>query len=484
MNWDAIVLAAGDGTRMLSKLPKVMQKVAGQPMIVRAIEALNKSGASHIHVVISKKIESDMLVLKDQYSNLSFHIQAEPLGTADAVYAVKAKLSPYVLICNGDHPLVNAEDIQSFVNQSEKHGSELSLALLDLKEPGSFGRVVMKSENLAAEIVEAKHCSNEQLKISTVNSGIYFSRSDLLFQFLDSILGAKASSLNVNDQEKLNSKTSTQKSPANNLTKADSTQSKKEFYLTDIVKYLNDKDLKVTGFVTTDALGFGVNDALALNEANQLAFAKINSDLMKKGVKFINASATYIEASVEVEPDVVIYPNVFIFGKSKIESGTVIESGSHIKNSQIGPNSMIKAGSYLEGAKVLGHSSIGPYAHLREGSVIHGNVKVGNFAEIKNSTLFEGVKAGHQCYLGDAEIGENTNIGAGTITCNFAADGKKYKTKIGKNVFVGSDTQIVPPLTIEDNSVIAAGATVTKNVEAKSLYVTRAKAIVKPNYRK
>ena len=452
MNWDAIVLAAGDGTRMLSKLPKVMHKVAGQPMIVRTIEALNQAGASQIHVVISKKIETELLPLKNTYKNLSFHIQAEPLGTADAVNSVKAQLSPYVLICNGDHPLVNVHDIQTFVNQSEQQKSELSLALLDLESPGAFGRVIMKDKSLAGEIVEAKHCTEEQLKIRTVNSGIYFSRSDLLFEFLGSI--------------------------------DISSKGKKEFYLTDIVKYLNDKDCKVTGFVTTDEMGFGVNDAMALNEANQRAYKKTNLDLMKKGVKFINAETTYIEATATIEADVIIYPNVFIFGDSKIESGSVIESGAHLKNSHVGPNSVIKAGSYLEGAKVLGHSSIGPYAHLREGSVIHPNVKVGNFAEIKNSTLFEGVKAGHQCYLGDAEIGENTNIGAGTITCNFAADGKKYKTKIGKNVFVGSDTQIVPPLTIEDDSVIAAGATVTKNVESKSLYVTRAKAIVKPNYRK
>ncbi len=460
MSWDAIVLAAGDGTRMLSKLPKVLHKVAGQPMIERTIEALNEAGATNIHVVVSQKILNDLLYIKTIFKNVFFHIQNQPLGTADAVYSVKASLSEYVLICNGDHPLVNAKDILHFIDQAQLSNSDLNLALLELSDPSSFGRVIQSKNSKVDEIIEAKHCSPEQLKICIVNSGIYYSRSDLLFEFLKATLVSR----DVEAEFK--------------------TASKKEYYLTDIVKFLNSKGYNVSGFTTSDDMGFGVNDSLALAQANQKAYLKINQRLMQNGVKLISPETTYIEGSVQIDADVLIYPNVFIFGASKVEVGSIIESGSHIKNSKLGPHTLIKAGSYLEGAKVLGHSSIGPYAHLREGAVIHPNVKVGNFAEVKNSILFKGVKAGHQCYLGDAEIGENTNIGAGTITCNFAADGKKYQTKIGKNVFIGSDTQIVPPIVIEDDSVIAAGATVTKNVEAKSLYVTRAKAFVKQNYRK
>lgn len=456
MKWDAIILAAGDGTRMISKIPKVLHKVAGVPMVVRIIDALNAAGAENLHIVISKKIEADLIYLKDKYKNLYFHIQQQPLGTADAVYAVKAKLNPYVMICNGDHPLINTKEVSEFVSKSLDVKAEFSLGVLEVKEPGAFGRVILGDKNSAQQIVEAKQCNSEQLKIKTINTGVYFCRSELLFDFLSSQFGK------------------------NEKTKAQT----HEFYLTDIVKYLSDKGHTVTGYKTSENMGFGVNDSLALSEANVMAYQGINKNLLLKGVKFINPNLVYIEDSVEIEPDVTIYPNVYIFGGSKIESGTVIESGAHIKNSQIGPNTLIKAGSYIEGAKILGDSNIGPYAHLREGTVIHKDVKVGNFAEVKNSTLASGVKAGHQCYLGDAEIGENTNIGAGTITCNFAADGKKYKTKIGKNVFVGSDTQIVPPVTIEDQAVIAAGATVTKDVEAKSLYVTRAKAITKSNYRK
>lgn len=456
MNWDAIILAAGEGTRMLSKLPKVMHKVAGQPMIVRIIEAMNASGAQNIHVVISKKIEAELTPLKEQYSNLFFHIQHEPKGTADAVNSVKAKLSSNVFISNGDHPLINKKDVSDFVEHALLSGADLCLGVLDLPNPGAFGRVIFKNGNsgFVDEIVEAKHCSKEQYAVTSINSGFYFGNTELLFQFLNSPEGQTAKDPN-----------------------------KKEFYLTDVVKYLNDHGHKVFGYTTTEAMGFGVNDPIALNEANQKAYALINLEHMKKGVRFINSDLTYIEPSVEIESDVLIYPNVYLFGKTKIQSGCTIESGAHIKNSKIGPNTMIKAGSYLEGAETLGDSNIGPYSHLREGSVIHQNVKVGNFAEVKNSILRSGVKAGHQCYLGDADIGEETNIGAGTITCNFAVDGKKYKTVIGKNVFIGSDSQIVPPVTISDGAVVAAGATVTKDVETNSLYVTRSKAIVKKNYR-
>ncbi len=450
MKWDAIVLAAGEGTRMVSTTPKVLHKVAGRPMVVRVIEALKKSGAQNIHLVVSEKIKPILEPLSDTYKNLQLHIQKEPKGTADAVKSVEAKLSDYVFICNGDHPLINSVDVDSFISHSKKHASDLTVGVLNLPDPGSFGRVIVDQANHAVEIVEAKHCTEEQSKINTINSGIYFCNSKRLMEFFS-------------EKSKLDHK---------------------EFYLTDIVKYLHDRKNIVTALKTTDLMGFGVNDSIALNKANQLAYVLINEEYMKKGVKFINANATYIEEGSEIEPDVLIYPNVYIFGCCKIQSGTVIESGTHIKNSTIGPSTLIKAGSYIEGAKILGQSAIGPFAHLREGSEIHEQVKVGNFAEVKNSVLRQGVKAGHHCYLGDADIGEDTNIGAGTITCNFAVDGKKYKTIIGKNVFVGSDTQIVPPITIGDFAVLAAGSTVTKDVESQSLYVTRAKAVVKSNYRK
>lgn len=451
MNWDAIVLAAGEGTRMRSDLPKVLHKVCGLPMILRAVRALDEAGAQNIHIVISEKIQKNLEFIKEQYPNVSFHIQKNPKGTADAVYSVKAKLSQNVFICNGDHPLINTEDVLDFVASAKASESKLIVGVLENEHPASFGRVIVDKKGLAEKIVEAKHCDDQELKIKTINTGIYFCDSKELFNFLE-----------VKSKDNKNS----------------------EFYLTDIVEYLNSQDKNVVAFETTEDMAFGVNDSFALSMANQKAYQKYCHNLMNAGVRFINHNATYIDETVKVDVDVTFHPNVFVSGNSEIKSGTFIESGVYIKDSYIGPNSVIKAGSYIEDSKIHGESNIGPYAHLRPKSEIYEDVKVGNFAEIKKSVLRKGVKAGHQCYLGDADIGEGTNIGAGTITCNFAADEKKYKTFIGKNVFVGSDTQIVAPVSIKDDAVIAAGSTVTKDVESKSLYVTRAKVFVKPNYRK
>jgi bifunctional UDP-N-acetylglucosamine pyrophosphorylase / glucosamine-1-phosphate N-acetyltransferase len=452
MKWDAIVLAAGDGTRMLSNTPKVLHQVAGLPMIERTIRSLNHAGVQKIHLVISTKIKNNLQYLNKKFSNIEFHIQASPLGTADAVKSVHSKLSESVLICNGDHPLVNSKDISDLVNTSLNSKSKMTVAYLELEPPNAFGRLITNSKGELSEIIEAKHATEEQLKIKKINTGLYFVNSELLFKFLKSDFRSEGS---------------------------------KEFYLTDCIKYLVEKEkMSVSSFKTTSDMAFGVNDSLALAQANQRAYELKALDLISKGVRFLNPNSVYIEEDVQIESDVLVYPNVYISGNSVIKTGTVLEHGVVIKNSHIGEHTVVKAGTYIEGANVIGHSSLGPYAHLREGSEIHKNVKVGNFAEIKNSVLKDGVKAGHQCYLGDAVIGEGTNIGAGTITCNFAVDGKKYKTEIGKNVFVGSDTQIVPPIKIGDNSVLAAGSTVTKDVEEKSLYVTRAKAVVKQNYRK
>lgn len=448
MKWDAIVLAAGQGTRMKSKTPKVLHLVGDLPMIERTIKALKSAGSQNIHIVISEDIKLKILYLNEKYENVFFHIQKEALGTADAVLSVKTKLSEKVLICNGDHPLMNSKDIKDFISDLSEF--KLSVAYVKLKSPGSFGRIVLNDQGQIKSIVEAKDCNPEQFKIQNVNTGIYFGSSDQIFSCLNEL------SLQNRDSE---------------------------FYLTDIVEKSLEQSIKVHCFKTTEEMAFGVNDPVALYQANEKAHFQKNLSLLASGVRFLNPKATYIGEDVEIEPDVYLEANVYIYGKTKIGSGSTIESGVHIKDSLIGPNTIIKSGSYLEQVTVHGESSIGPYARLREGTLVEKHVKLGNFVETKKTTLKQGAKAGHQCYLGDTEVGENTNIGAGTITCNFAVDEKKYRTIIGKDVFIGSDTQIIAPVEIHDNAVVAAGSTVTKNVEANSLYVTRAKSVVKKNYR-
>lgn len=454
LKWDAILLAAGSGTRMKSKTPKVLQTVAGVPMLERVVGQLKKAGCRKVHVVVTSSLQEVVQPLADRVGDVLLHVQAQPLGTGDAVLSVdESQLSELTFICNGDHPLVNEKDIRSLLEEFQNRQATLCVATLEMQEPGSFGRVIKQGMQIK-KIVEAKEATAEELKIKDVNTGLYIGHTRNIFTALNDLKNQKRST--------------------------------KEFYLTDIVENIQSQaseGQQVAWIDTTEDMAFGVNDSEGLYLVNKKSYIQNNRQLLEKGVKFIDIENTYIDDGVEIEEDSFIYPNVYIKGTTKIASGCTIESGVHILNSTIGPNTYIKAGSYIEGAVIDGDASVGPYARLREGTRVEKNVKIGNFVEAKKTHFKEGVKAGHQCYLGDAEIGEGTNIGAGTITCNFAVDGKKYKTVIGKNVFVGSDSQIVPPITIADGAVIAAGATVTKDVESKSLYVTRAKAIVKKNYR-
>lgn len=452
LQWDAILLAAGSGTRMKSQTPKVMQTVAGVPMLERIVKQFQLAGCRRVHVVLTEALSPIVKSLSERHQGfLSLHIQKQPLGTGDAVLSVVAEdLTDTIFICNGDHPLIHHNDIQKLLSDHQSKGTSLSVAVLDMPEPGSFGRIVKEGATIQ-KIVEAKEASAQELQIQTVNTGLYIGNRDLIFGSLK----------HLQTQERKSS----------------------EFYLTDIVEEAQKNGHKVTWIETTEDMAFGVNDSESLYLVNKKSYVLNNRHHLAHGVKFLDIENTYIDDGVEIAEDTFIYPNVYIKGDTRIASGCVIESGAHIISSELGPNTYIKAGSYIEKTQLKGETSVGPYARLREGTLVEKHVKIGNFVESKKTHFKEGVKAGHQCYLGDAEIGEETNIGAGTITCNFAVDGKKYKTIIGKNVFVGSDSQIVPPVTIGDGAVIAAGATVTKDVEAKSLYVTRAKAFIKKEYK-
>lgn len=448
--WDAILLAAGSGTRMKSRTPKVLQRVAGVPMLERIVGQLKAAGCRQVHVVVTEALQEVVKPLASSMESVFLHVQKQPLGTGDAVLSVDPKgLAETLFICNGDHPLVNQEDIADVLSAYVQRQTSLCVAVLDMSNPGSFGRVIKKEAQIQ-KIVEAKEATAAELEIQTVNTGLYIGSTDVIYKSLQGLRSKSRTS---------------------------------EFYLTDIVEDIHTSGRPVAWIETTEDMAFGVNDSESLYLVNKKSYIKNGRKHLSNGVKFLDIENTYIDDGVEIGEDTFVYPNVYIKGKTRIGAGCVIEAGSHILASEVGPNTYIKAGSYIENAMIQGECSIGPYARLREGTRVEKHVKIGNFVESKKTHFKEGVKAGHQCYLGDAEIGENTNIGAGTITCNFAVDGQKYKTVIGKDVFVGSDSQIVPPVHIGDGAVVAAGATVTKDVEAKSLYVTRAKAVVKKNYR-
>jgi bifunctional UDP-N-acetylglucosamine pyrophosphorylase / glucosamine-1-phosphate N-acetyltransferase len=444
-----IVLAAGQGTRMKSPLPKVLHPVAGQPMIQYTITALKECQFNDIRVVVGFGEKLVKPILEQQ--GVSCFRQLQQLGTADAVRAAQpGTIEGTVLILNGDHPLISKDHIESIIKEFEASQADLAVVTCVLKTPGSFGRIVRHYEDIKA-IVEAKDASQETLKINEVNTGIYVVKADLLNEILPEIG-------NSNKQQ--------------------------EFYLTDVISKAVEARKKVIGIKAPKAVAFGVNSQKELARATKLKFKQRCDQLMDAGVIIIDPSATYIESSVRIGAGSVIYPGVYLKGVSVVGSFTVVEPNVFIVDSVIHDGAQIRAGSYIEQAVIKSKATIGPYARIRPNTLIEEEAHVGNFVELKNVTFGRRAKAGHLSYLGDAEVGEDTNIGCGTITCNFAVDKKKYKTKIGKNVFVGSDSQFIAPITIGDNAVIGSGSTITKDVPENALAVARGKQFIKENYTK
>lgn len=442
-----IILAAGKGTRMKSPLPKVLHPVAGRPMIEKVIQASKKAGAREIRVIVGHGQALVRQVIEPM--GVACVEQKEQLGTAHAVRSAKVEdLEGDVIIMNGDHPLIEESDIVDFHRQFRDERCDLAVVTAELKNPAEFGRIIRHQGRLKA-IVEAKDASAETLRIREVNTGIYVVKADVLAEYLPKI---------QNDN------------------------SKKEYYLTDIISLCIEDDRRVSALKASPKVSVGVNTQGELARATQLLFRRKAKRLMEDGVLILDPRSTYVEESVEIGAGSVLYPNCFIRGRSRIGSFSVIEPQVFISDSIIGDSVQVRAGSYLESAQVHGKASVGPYARLRPETVIGEEAHVGNFVEMKKVKFGKKSKAGHLTYLGDAEIGEDVNIGCGTITCNYAADKKKYKTKIGNRVFVGSDTQFVAPIEIGDDAVIGSGSTITKSVPAKALAVARGKQIIKENY--
>lgn len=448
MEFTAIILAGGQGTRMKSPLPKVLHPVAGQPMITRAVQTCRDAGISEIRIVVGHGQSLIKTVLEPL--QIKSFVQSQQLGTADAVKAAQLdSLESDVIILNGDHPLITESDLKNFISDFKEQQLDLAVVTVELDEPGSFGRIVRKNDKLVS-IVEAKDSSSDTLKIKEVNTGIYIAKAELLQKYIPQIRNENA---------------------------------QKEFYLTDLVDMALQNNLKVQALLTNNTdVAHGVNNQLELAEATKKVFRKKNRKLLEAGVIFINPDTAYIEETVIVGSGSVIYPNVFIRGNTAIGSFAVIEPNCFISDSIIGDSVHLKAGCYLEQVIIKNKASVGPYARLRPDTVIGEEAHVGNFVEMKKVKFGKKSKAGHLTYLGDAEIGEDVNIGCGTITCNYAADRKKYKTTIGDRVFVGSDSQLVAPVTIGNDAIIASGTTVTKDVPEGALALARTPQTNKEGY--
>ena len=443
----AIILAAGQGTRMKSPLPKVLHPVAGHPMIVRILSNCLSADFNearvvlgHGHHLVKSVIEPFAKQVQSQIK-IQFHQQVKQLGTGDAVKSADIdSIDGDVVILNGDHPLITINDLKIFISEFKNNNLDLAVVSVDLDQPKEFGRIVRQNGKLNS-IVESKDADTEIIKIKEVNTGIYIAKSEILKKYLPMIKNEN---------------------------------SKGEFYLTDLIALAlgggkNVQALKVENIY----VAHGVNNQEELAEATSLIYKAKIKQLMNTGVIFIDANTTYIEDSVTIGAGSVIYPGVFIRGKTAIGPFCVIEPNAFISDCIIEDGVQIKAGSYLEHSIIQSQSKIGPYARLRPDTVIGKNAHIGNFVELKKVNFGANSKAGHLTYLGDADIGEDVNIGCGTITCNYAADKQKYKTIIGDRVFVGSDTQFIAPVEIGADSMIASGSTITKNVPDGALAIAR-----------
>ena len=448
MKLKTLILAAGKGTRMKSELPKVIHEVNGIPMISKIIKVLEVLKPEENILILGHKKEE---VLKVVGENADYVVQTEQLGTGHAVLQAKNKLKDYdgdVMVLCGDTPLLREETLKELYKFHKETDSVTTILTSIYDNPFGYGRIV-KENDLVKAIVEEKEADDKTKKIKEVNAGVYCFKGRELFEALSKI---------TNNNEK------------------------GEYYLTDVIGIQVKEGKKVQSYILNDNIEIlGVNSKVELAEASKVLRGRKNIELMEKGAILIDPAAVYIEEDVEIGRDTVIYPGAVLQGKTVIGENCQILGTTRIIDSTLGNDIKIES-SVIEESILENGVTMGPFAHLRPKSHLKEKVHIGNFVEVKKSTLEKGVKAGHLTYLGDAQIGEDTNVGAGTITCNY--DGKnKFKTVIGKNSFIGSDSMLVAPVIIGENALIGAGSVITKDVPDNSLAVSRSKQIIKNDWR-
>ena len=436
---EVIVLAAGRGTRMCSSLPKVLHTLAGKPLINHVLDTARSVDAQKLHVVVGHGAElvSEAIEATDVIS----YIQSEQLGTGHATLAASphCQTDSTVLVLFGDVPLLSVNTLARVVAAAES-GPTLLAASMD--NPHGYGRVIRDGTGAFARVVEQKDASSDELLVREVNTGV---------------LAAKSQDLN------------------NWLSRVTNNNAQGEYYLPDVLGLAVQDGYSVEVVVTDDEIETqGVNDRIQLEALERSLQLRQAEELMASGVRLSDKHRFDLRGRLECAEDVSIDVNVVVEGEVSIGKGAVIEPNCVLKDCTIGEGAIIRAFSHIEGAYVGADCQVGPYARLRPGAELSAKAKVGNFVEVKNSRFGEGAKANHLAYVGDAEVGAGSNIGAGTITCNY--DGvNKHRTELGENVFIGSNSTLVAPLSVEDNGFVAAGSTVTSKVGESELAVGRAK---------
>ncbi len=434
----AVVLAAGKGTRMKSTIPKVLHKLGDRCLIDVVLEKVCGI-ADQTVVVVGYRAEDVKRHVKAVFPHVEFTVQEEQLGTGHAVLVTLNVIKgEYVLVMPGDMPLVSKNSLLTLV-EAVKSGANAAVLVAELEDPTGYGRVIMDS-GLVIRIVEELDADPKERVVKTVNTGVYCFERRVLEEYLP---------------------------------KLDCNNAKGEYYLTDIVGLMASQGLKVVPVYAEPIEGMGVNTRKQLAEVYAVMNRKKVEELMESGVTILAPETVFVDEAVEIAPDTVIYPFVFIKGRTSIGSMCEIMPFSVVKDAKIGDRVVIKEHCVIEGVTVEEEAVIGPFARLRPETVVKRNARIGNFVEIKKSVIGENSKANHLAYIGDAFVGKDVNIGAGTITCNY--DGvKKHQTVIEDEVFIGSDTQLVAPVRVGRGALIGAGSTITKDVPPEALAVSRA----------
>lgn len=435
---EVVILAAGQGSRMRSKWPKVLHPIAGRSMLGYAVLRAQELGAHNIVVVTGHG--ADKVEAQFAEGEVRFARQDKQLGTAHAFkQAVPQLQGGDVLVLYGDTPLISLDTLQAMQAYHRAKGAGITILTGELPDASGYGRIVRDENGQVQSIVEEKSASPVQKQIREFNSGVY-------------LMDARASEL---------------------VARIDNNNIAQEYYLTDILALYRAEGASVEAFKIADAGELmGANDRVQLAEATHIMRHRINTRHMRAGVTFIDPTSTYIEDTVQIGQDTVLEAGVVLKGNTVIAEDAFIGAYSVIQDSQIAAHAVIHSHSVLEGANVHSEASVGPFARLRTGTVLEQHVHVGNFVEIKNSTLHAGVKAGHLAYLGDADIGREVNIGAGTITANFNGV-NKFRTFIGDGAFIGSNSVLIAPIHIGRAAIVAAGSVITSAVAEGELGVAR-----------
>jgi len=440
MNCSAVILAAGKGVRMHSHMSKVVHRVAGIPMIKHVVNAVNQAGIEKITLVVGQQQEQ----IKDLFidKHLHYAVQAEQLGTGHALLQAYSQVEDddMVLVVAGDTPLLQASTLQELIAHHHNNQAMATVLSTNIDEPFGYGRIVRDENGQFERIVEEKDAGLDEKKICEINSGMYCLQVKEAFAALQQLGSSNAQG---------------------------------EYYLTDILEILKNKGHKVEIFLTQarDDI-YGINNREQQAEAEKIMRRRKNKELMMAGVTIIDPETTFIDYEVRIGMDTIIYPFTIIEGQSTIGESCLIGPSSHINDSFVGDHVKIE-NSRVKEAHIGDECNIGPFAYLRPGAVLHRGVKVGDFVEIKKSVIGTGSKVPHLSYVGDAEVGSNVNVGAGTITCNY--DGKnKWPTILEDGVFIGSNTNLVAPVRIGKNAITGAGSTITRDVPADTLAVERA----------